>query len=69
MSRCVVIYYNESIQAVPDLSGYSGPVRSSPVYLVSTYNTSGIVACRLPVTWYYQVPWANPAPVTRVMYS
>ncbi len=50
----------QRIKTVPVLSGYTGLVRSIPVYLALTMQC--IEQGGLQITWYYQVPWANPVP-------
>ena len=55
----VVVYYNESKQSRSYPVSYTGRiVRSIPVYLVLTMQCIRQVG--LQITWYYQVPWANP---------
>ncbi len=64
---CLLVNINRSIlqqiKTVPVLSGYTGIVRSIPVYLVLTMPCTEQVG--LQITWYYQtdyqVPWANPS--------
>ena len=61
---CLLVNINRSIlqriKTVPVLSGHTGIVRSIPVYLVLTMQCIRQVG--LQITWYYQVPWANPVP-------
>ena len=61
---CLLVNINRSIlqriKTVPVLSGYTGLVRSIPVYLV--LKMQRIEQGGLQITWYYQVPWANPVP-------
>ncbi len=49
--------YNKRMNTKPDI--YSGIVQLAWYYI--TYNALGMRAC-LQITWYYQVPWANPVP-------
>ena len=59
---CLLVNINrgilQRIKTVPVLSGHIGIVQSIPVYLVLTMQC--IEQVGLQITWYYQVPWANP---------
>ncbi len=63
---CLLVYIKHNnlfvikqrINTVPACSVQSGPVQSSPVYLLYIMQCIGFGG--LQITWYYQVPWANP---------
>ena len=53
-------YVNESIQS---RSVRLNPVQSGPVQFTWYYTLSQCIRSDgLQITWYHQVPWANPAP-------
>ena len=57
---CLLVY-NKSIRIFHESIQYRIYIRYSPAYLV-LYSMQCIRHYGLQITWYYQVPWANPVP-------